>query len=79
MKTNPAATAIPHPGDLDAHRPNAGLHLTLREQELRSRSSLLSCWQSRLRTLEDETPLELPPGASLSKPLTFHNQVGDET
>jgi hypothetical protein len=48
-------------------------------QELRSRSYLLYCWHGRLRTLEDETPLELPPGASLSKTLAFHNQIGDET
>jgi hypothetical protein len=48
-------------------------------QELRSGSYPLQGWQGCLRTLEDETPLELPPGASLSKTLTFHNQIGDET
>jgi hypothetical protein len=56
-------------------------HLTNQhlEQELRSGSYLLQCGQDCLRTLEDETPLELPPGATLSKTLAFHHQVGDET
>src|SRR5512138_2516487 len=48
-------------------------------QDLRSRFYLLQGWQGCLRTLEDETPLELPPGASLSQTLAFHNQVSDET
>jgi len=26
VKANPAATAIPHPGHLDTHRPKAGLY-----------------------------------------------------
>jgi hypothetical protein len=29
VKANPSATAIPHPGYLDAHRTNPGLHLAL--------------------------------------------------
>src|SRR5262249_23200945 len=31
VKAHPAAAAIPPPGDFDAHRPNSGLHLTLRQ------------------------------------------------
>jgi hypothetical protein len=29
VKANPETTVIPHPGHLDAHRPNPGVHLAL--------------------------------------------------
>jgi len=40
-------------------------------QELRGCSYLLQGWQCELSALEDEAPLELPPGASLVGPTTL--------
>lgn len=45
------------------------------DQRLRGRSHPLQSWQCELSALEDEAPLELPPGASLIKPFTFHNHI----
>src|SRR5215831_1707559 len=44
------------------------------EQELRSRSDPLQGWQCELSALEDEAPLELPPGALLVETFAFHNE-----
>jgi hypothetical protein len=49
------------------------------EQELRGCSYLLQGWQCELSALEDEAPLELPPGASLVKTFTFHQQIRHQT
>jgi len=49
------------------------------EQELRSGSDPLQSWQCEPSALEDEAPLELPPGASLIKPFTFHQQIRHQT
>lgn len=54
-------------------RPHGGIsHIP---QKLRSVSNPLQSWQGKLFALEDETPLELPPGASGVKTFAFHNQV----
>jgi len=49
------------------------------KQELRGCSYLLQGWQCELSALEDEAPLELPPGASLVKTFTFHQQIRHQT
>src|SRR4029453_6574100 len=49
------------------------------EQELRGCSYLLQGWQCELSALEDEAPLELPPGASLVKTFTFHQHIRHQT
>src|SRR5262245_24135474 len=49
------------------------------QQELRSGSDPLQSWQCELSTLEDEAPLELPPGASLIQPFTFHQPIRHQT
>jgi len=49
------------------------------KQELRGRSHPLQGWQCELSALEDEAPLELPPGASLVKTFTFHQQIRHQT
>ena len=48
------------------------------EQELRSRSDPLQSWQCELSALEDEAPLELPPGAVLVETFAFHNEIHHE-
>jgi hypothetical protein len=48
-------------------------------QELRGCSYLLQGWQCELSALEDEAPLELPPGASLVKTFTFHQHIRHQT
>jgi hypothetical protein len=48
------------------------------QQKLRSRSDPLQGWQCELSALEDEAPLELPPGASLLKPFTFYDHIRHE-
>src|SRR5262245_29053582 len=49
------------------------------EQKLSSRFEPLQCWQRHTRTPEDETALELTPGAMLSKAFTFHNKICHQT
>ena len=51
----------------------------LLKQELRGCSHPLQGWQCELSALEDEAPLELPPGASLVKTFTFHQQIRYQT
>jgi hypothetical protein len=48
-------------------------------QELRGRSHPLQGWQCELSAVEDEAPLELPPGASLLQPFTFPQQRRHQT
>ena len=48
-------------------------------QKLHSRSEPLQCWQRHTRAPEDETALELTPGAMLSKAFTFHNKICHQT
>src|SRR5262252_4510520 len=45
------------------------------EQRLRGRSHPLQGWQCELSPLEDEAPLELPPGALLVKTFAFHHEI----
>src|SRR6516165_3942906 len=52
--------------------------VTLLGQELRSRSDPLQSWQCELSALEDEAPLELPPGALLVETFAFHNEIRHE-
>ena len=48
------------------------------EQELRGCSHPLQGWQCELSALEDEAPLELPPGALLVETFAFHNEIRHE-
>src|SRR5215470_16900479 len=63
----------------DHQQPFEGMQLALLKQKLRSRSDPLQCWQSHTRALEDETALELPPGAMLIKPFTLHDKIRHQT
>ena len=45
------------------------------EQRLRGRSHPLQSGQCELSILEDEAPLELPPGALLVETFAFHQEI----